>query len=273
MRVTSKYLVPACAVVLLFSQGHAVAAAATEAPSERWDKIRSGLFKDRKINAGGDQLVELAAPARAEDAAVVPISIKTKIPQNDKRYIKTMYLIVDKNPAPVAATFHITPAAGRADVETRVRIEEYTNVRVVVEMNDEQLFMTSQFVKASGGCSAPAGKDAAAAARNLGKMRLSLPDSPQLDSPVLAQLMIRHPNSSGLAMDQVTRMYAPPHYVKRLEVSYAGTTIMTADTDISISENPNFRFYFVPKKEGELSVVATDSNDLVFKTALQVQGK
>ncbi len=58
--------------------------------------------------------------------------------------------------------------------------------------------------------------------------------------------MISHPNDSGLAMDQVTRAYANPHFVRQVSVRYAGKPVMDADVDFSISENPNFRFYFMP---------------------------
>ena len=88
---------------------------------------------------------------------------------------------------------------------------------------------------------------------------------------VLAQLMIRHPNFSGLAMDQVTRLYTPPHYVKHIDIAYGGKPVMSADTDISISENPNFRFYFMPKQEGTLTVEAIDSQDASYKAALPVK--
>lgn len=270
-RVHTGTLAGLLALLATLALSPAISMAADVAPSEAWERIRTSLFKGKAIDAGGDQFIELVTPARAEDAAVVPIAIRTRVPQDEQRYIRTMHLLIEKNPAPLAATFHLTPMVGRADVETRVRIEEYTPVRVVFEMSDGKLYMTSKFVKASGGCSAPAGKDAAAAAANLGKMKLSLPEAPKFDSPVLAQLMIRHPNSSGLAMDQVTRLYAPPHYVKRLEIKYGGKTIMSADTDISISENPNFRFYFLPKTEGELTVEATDSTDLVFNASVPVR--
>jgi sulfur-oxidizing protein SoxY len=167
--------------------------------------------------------------------------------------------------------FNMTPDLGRADIETRVRIEEYTDVRVIVEMNDGSLHMSSNYVKASGGCSAPAGKDPAEAAAGIGRMKLALEQSGTLDQPQQVQLMIRHPNFSGLAMDQVTRLYTPPHFVKHLEVAYNGKRILSAETDISISENPNFRFYFVPRKEGTLNVEAIDSQDLSYKTSLAVK--
>jgi sulfur-oxidizing protein SoxY len=144
-------------------------------------------------------------------------------------------------------------------------------VRVIVEMNDGSLHMSSNYVKASGGCSAPAGKDPAEAAAGIGKMKLALEQSGTLDQPQQVQLMIRHPNFSGLAMDQVTRLYTPPHFVRHLEVAYNGKRILSAETDISISENPNFRFYFVPRKEGTLTVEAVDSQDLSYRTSLAVK--
>lgn len=235
-----------------------------------WQKLRTGLFQLRPISDDGDKLVELIAPERAEDAAVVPVSIKTRIAQTPERYIKTISLILDNNPAPVAAVFHMTPETGRADIETRLRVEQYTHLRAVVEMNDGALSMTTLYLKASGGCSTPAGKESSGPATNLGKMRLTIEENPKMNQPVMAQLMIRHPNLSGLTMDQITRLYEPPRYVRKIEVAYAGKPVMTADVDFSISENPNFRFYFTPKANGVLTAQVEDSDQLTFKTSLNV---
>ncbi|MBV0881663.1 quinoprotein dehydrogenase-associated SoxYZ-like carrier [Noviherbaspirillum sp. L7-7A] len=259
----------ACTAALI-----ALAAAAMLQPAvaaDNWSRIRPGLFQNRAIATDAALMVELVTPARAQDAAVVPITIKTRVPQSPERYISKLYLVIDKNPAPVAAVFSMTPDLGRADIETRVRIEEYTDVRVIVEMNDGSLHMSSNYVKASGGCSAPAGKDPAEAAAGIGKMKLALEQSGTLDQPQQVQLMIRHPNFSGLAMDQVTRLYTPPHFVRHLDVAYNGKRILSAETDISISENPNFRFYFVPHTEGTLTVEAVDSQDLSYRTSLVVK--
>jgi sulfur-oxidizing protein SoxY len=45
---------------------------------------------------------------------------------------------------------------------------------------------------------------------------------------------------------------------------------MRADVDFSISENPNFRFYFVPGDEGELDARVVDNHDLEFTTSVKV---
>jgi len=235
-----------------------------------WLKLRVHLFQDRPISESGGKLIELNAPARAEDAAVVPVSIKTLTAQTPEHYIKTIYLILDNNPGPVAAVFHMTPESGRADIETRVRVEQYTHLRAVVEMNDGALSMSTVYLKASGGCSVPIGKESSEPAASLGKMKLVVEDHPKLNQSVMVQLMIRHPNLSGLAMNQLTRLYEPPHFVRKVEVAYAGKPVMSADLDFSISENPHFRFYFTPKADGVLTAQVQDSHDLSFKTALKI---
>ena len=236
-----------------------------------WGKVKTLLVGDREvIDDTAGSVVELEVPVRAEDAAVVPIAVHTRqLPGGV--HVTRVHLVIDENPSPIGGTFTFTPLAGRADIETRVRIEAYSWVRALAETSDGRVYVARRYVKASGGCSAPAGKDMEEALTRLGRMKFRLDDAPVVGQPGVVQLMISHPNTSGLAMDQVTRLYVPPHFVRRVEVSYAGEPVMTADVDFSISENPNFRFYFVPRKEGELKAVIVDSKDLRFESSVAIR--
>ncbi len=232
-----------------------------------WQKVRRSLFESRPIRSAAEDVLVLEAPGRAEDAAVVPIAVRTRVPQDGARRLDKLYLVIDNNPSPIAAIFHFTKDSGRADIETRVRIDEYTHVRAIAELSDGSLHMATRWVKASGGCSAPPGKDPQAALATLGRMRFTVDDAnARPGQPVLAQLMISHPNHSGLAMDQSTRQYTPAHFVRKVEVSYGNKPLLSADVDFSISENPNFRFWFVPQGAGELKAEVVDSHDLKFET-------
>lgn len=257
------------AAALGLAAGQVAAQAADPADSAVWNKVHASVFAGAPI-AVGDDVVTLVTPKRAEDAAIVPVAIRAGFAQATERFIETIWLIVDNNPSPIAAVFHFTPASGRADMETRIRIEQYTHVRAVAKTSDGKLHMAANYVKASGGCSAPAGKDAIAAKATLGRMRMRIDDALVRGRPARAQLMISHPNDSGLAMDQVTRNYAVPHFVRSVEVTYAGAPVMTADVDFSISENPNFRFYFVPGDAGRLDAKVVDNQDLQFVTTLKL---
>ncbi|MGH8196426.1 MAG: quinoprotein dehydrogenase-associated SoxYZ-like carrier [Woeseiaceae bacterium] len=223
--------------------------------------LRDAFFADREILS--DDVITLEAPERAENAAIVPISITAGIPQTEERYIRTIWLFVDKNPGPLVAKFHFTPASGRADLGLRLRVDAYSPVRAIAETNDGELHMSRRFVKASGGCSAPASSDPDAALEQLGKMKF-LVRQDERDRSTLAQLMIRHPNRSGLQMNQVTRLYAPAEFVKQVKVSFDGEEIFQAETSFAVSENPSFRFYFAPQREGEVIAEVIDTEGRQF---------
>jgi len=239
--------------------------------TEQWENLKEILFSNRKVEENAKDILSISAPFRAEDAAVVPISIKSKIAQGKKIFIKKLYLLIDNNPTPVAGVFTLSPDAGKADIETRVRLEEYTYVRAVAELNDGSLHMVSKFVRASGGCSAPAGKDQEAALARMGKMRFRVSSEVKLGEPTLAQVMVSHPNFSGMQMDQVTRLYVPPLFVRKIQVKQGTKTLLTADLDFAISENPNIRFYFVPTNNEEfLRAEVLDSADTKYVKDISV---
>ncbi len=73
-----------------------------------------------------------------------------------------------------------------------------------------------------------------------------------------------------MQMDQVTRLYSPAHFVTRVDVAFDGEPIFSADTTFAVSENPNFRFYFVPQRAGELTASVVDSKGLRWEHAYQV---
>ena len=45
---------------------------------------------------------------------------------------------------------------------------------------------------------------------------------------------------------------------------------MSADVDFSISENPNFRFYFLPGRGGEIDAKVVDNKILEFTASLNL---
>lgn len=250
--------------------GAGIAQAAVMAPTDDpqaspvWLKVRASLFEGRPIAAAPPGMLTLEAPARAIDAAVVPIAIRAQPPKGGG-HIARLYLVIDANPSPISAIFAFTPDSGRAEIETRVRVDAYSFVRAIAETSDGRLYAVTRFVKASGGCSAPAGSDPRAALAMMGQMRFRIEGDLKGHEPVLAQLAINHPNHSGLAMDQATRQFTPAHFVRKVDVTYDGQPVFSADVDFSISENPNFRFYFTPRAGGgELRASVVDSQQQHF---------
>ena len=234
-----------------------------------WPGIRKDVFEARQIEES--QALVLDAPYRAEDAGVVPISIK--IPAEIAASVKKLTLIIDKNPMPVVAAFTFGAAAGAGErvISTRVRFDNYSNLRAIAETNDGRLLMVSRFVKAAGGCAAPALKDADQALASIGKMQIKMLDADQSAGASVAmreaQLMIRHPNYSGMQMNQLTGFFIPAKFVQKIEVMRGDEMVFTMEGGISISEDPNIRFTYGTGPAGgdRIEVTATDTDGKVFK--------
>lgn len=234
-------------------------------PADPWPELARDIFNGRQL-ADGFGLIAIDMPYRAEDAAIVPVTLRVTLPADDARTVRAITLVIDQNPAPVAAIFHI--GAKVTMISTRVRIDSYTNVHAVAELSDGKLYVATTFVKASGGCSAPTTKNAEQAGANLGQMRFRQ-FAKSGDGPVSslreAQIMIRHPNNSGLQRDKVTLLYIPAFFIKDLQILQGDQLVLAMEGGISISEDPNIRFSYLPNGASTFRVEASDTGGHVFK--------
>ena len=237
--------------------GPVLAAGASDTDAERtarWQDIAASIFGGRKIEPT-DTLIQIDAPNRAMDAALVPITLT--MPEKDK--IKAVHFVIDDNPSPYAAHFTFGPAADPSELKLRVRVNNYTNVHAIAETKDGKLYEAAKFVKASGGCSAPMGMSDEEAIKGMGHMRMKFAGEAQLEKPVEATLMIRHPNFSGMQMNQVTRDYTPARYINKVVVTAGDKNVFTMDGDISIASNPVINFGLIPEPGKPIKVAASDS--------------
>jgi sulfur-oxidizing protein SoxY len=235
------------------------------AQKDPWPELADTLFKGRSL-ADGTGLIAIEMPGRAEDAAIVPLTVRATLPTGDLRRVKAFTIVIDENPAPVAAIFNIGPNAVVSSISTRVRVDSYTNVHAVAEFTDGKLYVVKTYVKASGGCSAPAGKSADKT--GVGQMRFrQFAKSADVPASNLreAQIMVRHPNNSGLQMDQITRLYVPAYFVHSVKVWQGEELLLAVDSSISISEDPNFRFTYLPNGARSFAAEAIDTDNRVFK--------
>lgn len=237
-------------------------AGANQSEIDVWETLlRPNYFGDAEL-LEDQSVLELKTPYRAEDAAFTPVSITAKFPQTEERFIKTIYLFVEKNPQPLAGIFHLTPDMGRADLAMRVRVDQYTNVRAVAVLNSGEHHLVTNFVKAQGGCSAPLASDFAMAMDRIGSMRFRTVGEPTDDNLRIGQFMLSHPNVTGMQKDQKTQLIRPAHYVKTIKLYQGDRLLMTAETGFSVSEDPTFRFFFKPNGAGELRAEVVDSKGL-----------
>ena len=199
-----------------------------------------------------------------------PVTVRALQPQSAQHFIRTIHLIVDENPAPVAGVFHLFPATGDATIATRIRVNEYTYLHAVAETSDGELYVVERFIKAAGGCSAPGMKDKAAVMARLGKMQFKPMTTFAPGEVQQAQLLISHPNYTGMQMDQLTRYWIRPDYVRLVKVKLGDTPVLEIEGDIALSEDPSFTFSFTAAAPAPLEVQVEDSEGRTFEQSWPV---
>src|SRR5438445_12886391 len=119
------------------------------------ESVQDGLkrvFGGRAMKDGA-ALIKLDIPPIAENGAVVPVNVEVNAPMTPASYVKTIWIVADKNRIPIVARATLTPDAGQAFVGTHIRLGETTDVRAVVEQSDGTLLTAKREVKVTvGGC-------------------------------------------------------------------------------------------------------------------------
>jgi sulfur-oxidizing protein SoxY len=259
---------------LLVAMHFGTAPAAAAEPYDPWPGLVQDIFNNRAMNDGAG-VIAIEMPARAEDAAIVPVTLRATLPPGDGRRVTVITLVIDQNPAPMAARFELGPDALVSEISTRVRVNNYTDVHAVAELSDGQLYVAKTYVKASGGCSAPAAKNVEEAKARLGQMRFrqfAKPGEGPVSGAREAQIMVGHPNNSGLQMDQVTQLYIPAFFINELRVWQDDSLVLAMEGGISISEDPNIRFTYVPNGAKRFRVEAKDTDGHVFQHEWKAEG-
>ncbi len=236
----------------------ALAVSVDDDTGARWDLLRSTMFGDRTMQDAGDKL-RLTIPERALDAALVPVAVELNLPTP----VVALSLVIDNNPSPLAGTFHFGPAFAQKFLKMRVRVNDYTLIHAVAETEDGALYTTSQYMKVSGGCSAPGGGDPLEVLARIGRMQFRRIRG-VAGVKVPAELMISHPNYNGMQMDSVKHNFTPARYLQSVTVTTGGVSVFDLEGDISMSEDPVIDFGYTPAGDGTIEVRARDSMGSVF---------
>jgi sulfur-oxidizing protein SoxY len=123
------------------------------AQQQAWNKA---AFETKSLNdtlkaLGGADVAEskdisITAPDIAENGAVVPVGVVSKIPNT-----QAVYILVEKNPNMLAAGFTL-PAGTEPNVSTRIKMGQTSNITALVKANNKFFFTNKEVKVTLGGC-------------------------------------------------------------------------------------------------------------------------
>jgi len=127
-------------------------------PGSAWaqDGWNKAAFATKSLNdtvkamGGGSAMeskdIQINSPDIAENGAVVPFTISSKIPKTEQ-----VALLVEKNPNALAASFNI-PAGTEPWVNTRVKMGQTSNIIALVKADGKFYYTTKEVKVTLGGC-------------------------------------------------------------------------------------------------------------------------
>jgi len=97
--------------------------------------------------------IALRLPEIADNGASVPLTVAVESPMTPADHVKALHIVADGNPNPGVVSFRFTPAVGKAEVQTRIRLSETQRVTALAEMSDGSLWTAVREVRVTlGGC-------------------------------------------------------------------------------------------------------------------------
>jgi sulfur-oxidizing protein SoxY len=118
--------------------------------------VEKAMAEIARFTGGAEPLrarVDLDLPAIAENGNAVPISIVIESPMTPEAYVERLIIVTTANPYARALGASFTPASGRAELTTRIRLAATQEIFAVAKMSDGTFYIDSKTVKVTvGGC-------------------------------------------------------------------------------------------------------------------------
>lgn len=97
--------------------------------------------------------IRLEIPPLVENGNAAPVTLTVDSPMTDADHVKAIALFNEKNPQPNVAVFHLGPRAGRARIETRMRLATSQSITAIAAMSDGTFWSdTAQVIVTLAAC-------------------------------------------------------------------------------------------------------------------------
>lgn len=240
-------------------------AAAAAAQPGAWQRLEEA----RQVVGDASPVIDgltLDLPLVTEDGSAVPLAFHAEAAMDEADRVESVHVFAPGNPTPELAAFHFTPLAGRAEIHTRVRLNESQTVIAVARMASGEVRVAEREIRVTTtGCLL---RDETYPEDGVMQARIRAPERLGPGEPVEVLTMINHPMETGLRTD-ASGETLPKRIIERFEARIDGEPAVTADLHRSVAANPYLRFYVAPREDSELILTwVEDTGARVIETAM-----
>jgi sulfur-oxidizing protein SoxY len=230
-----------------------------QAAMQGWERLEAA----RRIVVDAQPLSDgliLELPLISEDGSSVPLTVRAQSPMTEDSYIQSIHLFATRNPSPEIAEFEFSPRAGRAQVTTRVRLNESQTVIAVARTNKNVVLTAERDIRiTTSGCLVRVDTDQTSQEM---RARVRVPEKFEPGRPAEVLTLINHPMETGLR-EGVDGKILPQRIIKSFETTIDGEPVLKANLHRSLAANPYLRFYVAPKASGDIAFKWTEDTGRV----------
>ena len=197
---------------------------------------------------------KLEMPVIAENPIAVPVRVSVEHPMERDHFIRSVEVVLDKDPVPHKGTYRFTPANWQAWVTFPMRSGTGGVVRASAECSRHGRFVATREIRvATDGCATAS--DTIDRDRS-GNPRLRLARPPRPGEIIEVRTKIDHDSDTGLSLRGATYVRERPEFfVRQIRVYFERALISEFRLTSAVSPNPLIRFPLRVTGAGTLRVV------------------
>lgn len=233
----------------------------------QWDSLKASYFNEQIVLHEPNQ-VKVTSPEKAENPSIVPVDIDIQLINED---IHAVYLFVDANPIPLAIELINNYPSPIFKLQTRIRLDKSSEVRVIVNTTSGKFFMNSTSVRTTGGgCGGTVMYDETKLRSSAGQVKMKIANETLSESLYAKSLTfhIKHPMRTGFERT-FQGYYAKAWFIDEVKINNIEKTLLTIKIGPSISADPIFKLYNIEEKnqffDGNISLLIKDNEGKVYR--------
>lgn len=223
----------------------------------------------------------LHLPVVTTNGAKVPVVVEMVHPMEPGHYIASVHVVNERDPVPSKGVFHFTPANGQVYLAFQARVDQgVSEVSVTAECNLHGQWSSTRSINipdGAGGCAGPAPPPGRTAGPEILPPRIRIPQLVKRGrirpgEIIDVQLMIRHPNRTGLAGRNGTFVrVSEPFHLQEMEVVYGGERVSRFAMTSALSDDPFITFRLRAGREELLRVLLINNRGQRFEATHQIR--
>lgn len=207
------------------------------------DEAQGGLGISDEIPS---KAIEIIAPDRAENGAIVQVEVTSRIPDTTG-----IAIFVEKNPTALIANFVLDKSV-QGKMVTRIKMAETSDVKVVVQAGGKYYSASKSVQVMENGCGGGGSANE--------KFDTSMKMRARLNGDVAeVKAIIIHPMHTGHAKDDFGQLI-PADFIQLADVSLNDKPILQMQWGTGIAKNPYLTFYVKGAKAGDKISLAWHDN-------------